>query len=101
MFALCPENSMYPGYYTEKVPESFSAGCIPITWADQNIRSEFNPASYINLVDYASVGYRNGLMQVLQHENLKKLVREPLLLGLPDFRGLLRFLERVVKRALL
>ncbi len=35
-FNLCPENSDYPGYCTEKLFESFEAGCIPIYWGCNN-----------------------------------------------------------------
>jgi hypothetical protein len=100
MFSLCPENSMYPGYYTEKVPESFAAGCIPITWADQNITVDFNPGSHINLADYGRIGYRDGFMAQLSSKNIENLASTPLLDRPPDFQGLLRFVEQVVDRAL-
>jgi hypothetical protein len=48
-FNLCPENSLYPGYYTEKIPEAFMAGCLPVTWADSNVGIDFNPAAILNL----------------------------------------------------
>jgi hypothetical protein len=31
-FSLCPENSIGDGYITEKIPEAYHSGCIPITW---------------------------------------------------------------------
>jgi len=100
MFNLCPENSMYPGYYTEKVPEAFAAGCIPITWADQNVAREFNPGAFINLADFAATGYRDGFKQALRAESVARLVSTPLLDKAPDFAGLLRFVEQIVDRAL-
>ena len=48
-FNLCPENGLYPGYYTEKIPEAFYSGCLPITWADDNISVDFNPSAFLNL----------------------------------------------------
>ena len=47
-FNLCPENGLYPGYYTEKIPEAFNSGCLPITWTDENISVDFNPNAFIN-----------------------------------------------------
>src|SRR5262249_42824348 len=85
MFNLCPENSMFPGYYTEKVPEAFASGCIPITWADQNIAHEFNPGAFINLADFAAAGYREGFETALQAESIASLVSTPLLDKPPDF----------------
>lgn len=35
-FNLCPENSNFPGYCTEKVFESIKAGAIPIYWGTDN-----------------------------------------------------------------
>jgi hypothetical protein len=100
MFSLCPENGMYPGYYTEKVPESFSTGCIPITWADQNIAVDFKPGSYINLADYAQTGYGEGFKKRLHSKNIEDLASIPLLDKAPDFEGLLKFVEKIIDRAL-
>jgi hypothetical protein len=100
MCSLCPENSMYPGYYTEKVPESYAAGSIPITWADQNIATDFKVGSYINLADYASRGYSAGIRTELAYENLLRLCSTPLLGHEPDFQGLLEFVNGIVGHAL-
>jgi hypothetical protein len=100
MFNLCPENGMYPGYYTEKVPEAFAAGCIPITWADQNIATEFHPGALINLADYAAAGYRESFAKQLCSERMRRLASTPLLEKAPDFPGLLRFMSEIVERAL-
>jgi alpha(1,3/1,4) fucosyltransferase len=35
-FNLCPENSNFPGYCTEKVFEAIKCGCIPIYWGSDN-----------------------------------------------------------------
>lgn len=35
-FNLCPENSNYPGYCTEKVFEAIKCDCIPIYWGSDN-----------------------------------------------------------------
>ncbi len=32
-FNICPENSEFEGYYTEKIFQSLEAGCIPFYWA--------------------------------------------------------------------
>ena len=34
-FNLCPENSNYKGYVTEKVFEAIKAGCVPIYWGNE------------------------------------------------------------------
>jgi hypothetical protein len=100
MFNLCPENSMFPGYYTEKVPEAFASGCIPVTWADQNIAREFNQGAFINLADFAATGYREGFKSELCAESMARLASTPLLDKAPDFASLLRFVEQIIDQAL-
>jgi hypothetical protein len=99
-FNLCPENTMFPGYYTEKVPEAFGAGCIPVTWADQNIAREFNQGAFINLADFAATGYREGFKRAVSAESMARLVSTPLLDEAPDFASLLRFVYQIIDQAL-
>lgn len=35
-FNLCPENSNYTGYVTEKIFDAIQSGCIPIYWGSEN-----------------------------------------------------------------
>jgi Glycosyltransferase family 10 (fucosyltransferase) C-term/Alpha-(1,3)-fucosyltransferase FucT N-terminal domain len=98
-FNLCPENGLYPGYYTEKVVEAFGAGCIPITWADQNIACDFNPKAVVNSLDFASVGYYEGISAALSEENVRAACDEPLLVRRPELGPLISFLETVVSEA--
>ncbi len=99
-FVLCPENSMYPGYYTEKIPDAFACGCIPITWCDGNVDHDFNPHAIINMANFASQGYVNGLREALQPETLRRLREEPLLLRRPSLDGIRMFLQRVIVESL-
>ena len=39
-FNICPENTISDGYITEKLFDSFSAGCIPIYSGDKNIEMD-------------------------------------------------------------
>jgi len=52
LFNLCPENSYYPGYYTEKCIHAKIAGSIPIYMADRYVRFDFRPTAFINLDDF-------------------------------------------------
>jgi hypothetical protein len=79
-FNLCPENSLFPGYYTEKVPNAFLANTLPITWADRNIDLDFNPKAFINLIDHAKNNY-DDICNLLKDDNyLLNYSKEPLLL---------------------
>jgi hypothetical protein len=98
-FALCPENSMSPGYYTEKIPDAFATGCIPITWCDENVRHDFNPEAIINLARFASTGYVEGLRKSLEPHSLASIREQPLLLHRPTLDGIRAFLTKIILEA--
>ena len=98
-FALCPENSMYPGYYTEKIPDAFASGCIPITWCDESVGHDFNPNAIINMARFASAGYASGLREALQPNALEVLREQPLLASRPSLDGIKEFLLRITAEA--
>lgn len=54
-FNICFENSIHPGYYTEKPIHAKYAGCVPVYWSDADMGIDFNAAAYLNLNDFAGV----------------------------------------------
>jgi hypothetical protein len=94
-FNLCPENSLYPGYYTEKVPEAFLGKSLPLTWADSNIGLDFNEKSFVNLLNYSKDNYLE-ISNLLKDESfLKKFITEPLLLKEPDLTEEIKFIKKI------
>jgi hypothetical protein len=53
-FNVAMENTIAHGYITEKIGNAFRSGSIPIYWGCSEINDFFNPASFINVADYAS-----------------------------------------------
>lgn len=51
-FSFAFENTIHPGYTTEKIVQSFAAGTIPIYWGDPCIAETFNTEAFINCADY-------------------------------------------------
>lgn len=51
-FNMCFENLSLPGYATEKLIEAMWARCIPIYWGDPTISEQFNPRSFINVLEF-------------------------------------------------
>lgn len=98
-FNLCPENSLYPGYYTEKIPEAFHSGCLPITWADPNINVDFNPKAFINMLDMASDNYQTLQEIIVSERILSKFAEQPLLLTQPSISGLRSFVKDILTQA--
>lgn len=54
-FSICFENTIYPGYCTEKLIHARIAGNIPLYYGDKAVNSEFNSSSFINLLDYSTL----------------------------------------------
>lgn len=87
-FNICFENDLYPGYVTEKVIESWSAGSIPLWWG-------LDPQGYINpkaVVNFAELGFDRGISYVLDlvanPDKVKAMQSEPILLKPYDYRQL-------------
>jgi hypothetical protein len=99
-FNLCPENGMYPGYYTEKIPEAFMAGCLPITWVDENVQIDFNPKAFINLAPM-SLDYFSDLENILNSKNrLLSYSEQALLLERPSIEPLKNFVKEIFKKTI-
>jgi hypothetical protein len=95
-FNLCPENSLYPGYYTEKVPEAFLGKCLPLAWADNNIYQDFNEKSFINLLNYSKDNYLEISNHLKDEIFLKKFTTEPLLLNEPTLDLEINFVKEII-----
>jgi hypothetical protein len=95
-FNLCPENNAAEGYITEKVPEGFLCGCIPITYSrPEDLEKDFNPRAVINLFGRG----RKEIIELLReiatdYSMFEELRAEPLLLERPSLEPLIDFIER-------
>ncbi|MDH4450932.1 MAG: glycosyltransferase family 10 [Rhodoferax sp.] len=99
-YNLCPENSLYPGYYTEKIVEAFYADSLPLAWVDECVSIDFNPNAMINLAPMMKDNFRD-LAQILGNEALlQQKSDEPLLFQRPSIEPLKAFLKNVITDAL-
>jgi len=98
-FNLCPENGLYPGYYTEKIPEAFAADCLPITWVDSNVVIDFNPESFINMQQFAWQDFEPVLDLVNDENRLEKFACEPLMRREPTLAEVRAFLAEILAQA--
>ncbi len=95
-FNLCPHQLLYPGFYDEKVPDSFFSDCLPITWADKNIEIDFNPRAFINLLDYTKNNYENLFIELNSNTFLKKFTEEPLSLKEINLEEEIKFTKKII-----
>lgn len=86
-FNLCPENSNYEGYCTEKIFEAISSGCVPIYWGSNNYPEP--DVLNQNAICFVRIGERNeeGVIGQIRELNSNKeyyeaFARQPRLL--PD-----------------
>lgn len=98
-FNLCPENSMYPGYYTEKIPEAFMADCLPLTWTDSNVAVDFNPKAILNLAPMTMHGFRDLSCELLDPDRLERYAEQPLLLHKPTLQPVTDLLQHIAAEA--
>jgi hypothetical protein len=53
-FCIAYENSLYPGYTTEKILHAYESNCIPIYYGSERIAEDFNKETFINAHDFNS-----------------------------------------------
>ncbi len=96
-YALCPENSIGPGYVTEKIAEAFYAGCIPITWCRPvDLELDFNPHAVVNLYGLDEQGQRAVLTRLRDDADYRASLRsEPLLINRPSLQPIFSFLQSI------
>jgi hypothetical protein len=99
-FNLCPENGMHPGYYTEKIPEAFMAGCLPITWTDENVKIDFNPKAFINLAPMSATHFTELAEIMHSTSRLLEYAEQPLLLERPSIEPLKMQVQRIIELAI-
>lgn len=98
-FNLCPENSMYPGYYTEKIPEAFFSECLPISWTDENVKVDFNPKAFINLAPMSWSNFA-ALEEIIQSPRaLNDYADQSLLLQAPSILPFRTFVAKILEDA--
>ena len=90
----CPENEIFPGWYTEKIPDAFLGKNIPLTWADTNISNDFNSNCFINLNSFNSDELDNLFTELQSNEYLTKFLKEPLLIKNINLEKKLNFVRR-------
>jgi hypothetical protein len=78
-FNIAFENASIPGYTTEKIVEAMMARCIPLYWGNPEIAREFNPKSFINLLDFPSEEAMIDRITELDQDDAKYLefLRQP------------------------
>lgn len=85
-FSIAFENSSHPGYATEKIADSFAAGCVPIYWGDPNIEDYFNSEAFINVMKFPDLESAIQRVQEIDQDEktYEKMLQTPALLNEND-----------------
>ena len=97
-FCLCPENSFYPGYITEKLIEAWFAGTIPI-WSGSILSKGFiNQNSFINYQNFNEMGkFIQKIIRLDQNfEEYIDMYQQPLLLKKPEIKPIINFFRNAI-----
>jgi hypothetical protein len=98
-FCLCPENSIYNGYITEKLIDAYAAGAVPIYSGTKSVTKDFNPKSFLNYQDFMdTTAFTNYIQNLDTHEEFyRKMYEEPLLKKEPSLQPAIDFVRNIVK----
>ena len=81
-FSVAFENSVTPGYCTEKLMQAFAAKTIPIYFGDATVGTQFNSKAIINVHEYSS--YEDALKRIIEidedDELYLRIIREEAML---------------------
>jgi hypothetical protein len=98
-FCLCPENSIYDGYITEKLIDAYAGLTVPIYSGDASVAEDFNYMAFLNYQEFKDmsrfVEYVRGWN--INQEMYKHTYEQPLLLKEPSLNGAIEFVRSIVK----
>jgi hypothetical protein len=97
-FVYAFENDHFPGYVTEKLPEAWATGAVPLYWGS-DITNSMNPAAYLNAADFPTLeDFVKRVSQVSASESeWSEIASQPLLVQKPSIEGVVKNLERILQ----
>jgi len=100
-FCLCPENSVYDGYVTEKLIDAYAGLTVPIYSGDVSVVDDFNERAFLN---YQNTKDMDGFVNFIKNvdtddtqEMYKAIYEQPLLLEEPKLDDAIQFVRSIVR----
>lgn len=90
-FVFCFENDLFPGYVTEKAPEAWGTGAVPLYWGSDP-KGYLNQKAMLNLANYPTLeNYVQGVAQVNEDKDLwMEIANQPFLQKRPNLDEVLK-----------
>ena len=96
-YNICFENSIYPGYCTEKLLQAKVAGCVPIYYGCKESENDFNEKCYLNLINYSMEEFVEKIIKIDDNKDeFIQIVSEPLFSKKPDLNFLYDFFDKIL-----
>lgn len=98
-FCLCPENSIYDGYVTEKLIDAYAGGCVSIYSGTVSVIDDFNEAAFLNYQDYPNLDHFIDLIKRIDQDDYtyQRIYEQPLLCQEPKLNDAIAFVRSIVK----
>lgn len=95
-FNICFENTVIPGYVTEKLPDAKLNGCIPLYWGPAEANIDFNKKSFFNLAQVSNIDkFISKIVEISRNDvYFNSMLSERLFINKPNIKD---YLERVCK----
>lgn len=97
-FSMCYENSVTPGYHTEKLFQGKIAGNIPIYYGDKTVEIDFNKKCFINATEISDEELVQIIKDIDTNESLYKTIfNEPLFEKKITLDSIISFFTKILK----
>lgn len=92
-FNICYENTITPGYITEKALQAKMAGCIPLWWGDPTYRLDFSEKALVNAYEYEA-----DFSRIFNTVDFNEIIATPLITSeISNYRSsLASFYEQII-----
>lgn len=97
-FVFAFENDLYPGYVTEKAPEAWATGAIPLYWGLDSAKS-LNPHALLNLMNFHSLEEYVCEVEKVAHsaERWSAIASQPLISEKPSLDKVIEVLQKALR----
>jgi hypothetical protein len=98
-FCLCPENSVYDGYVTEKLIDAYAGLTVPIYSGTMSVMDDFNEHAYLNYMFSKNMEYFVSKIMMLSTDDryYQEIYEQPLLTKEPKLDDAIQFVRSIVK----
>jgi alpha(1,3/1,4) fucosyltransferase len=98
-FCLCPENSIYDGYVTEKLVDAYAGLTVPLYSGDVSVIDDFNSHAFLNYQFARNMDYFVAKVKAFDEdlEFYQTTYEQPLLTKEPSLDNAIAFVRSVVK----